>query len=835
MQDLRLALRSLRATPVVSLVAVLSLALGIGANTAIFSLVNSLLLRALPVVEPQRLVTLHSWDGKRFNRDWMYETWNALRTRAQNFDGAFATGEFGFRLTHGGEVQQVDGAFASGEFFSTLGVRPVLGRFFTSTDDVRGGGPDGPVAVISYGLWQQRLGGDPAVIGKPLMVDAAPFTIIGVTPPSFFGVEVGRAFDVFLPLETEPLVHVRSPMIGSPDGPMWLRVMLRLKPGDSIEHATAVLRGLQPTIRETGMPPALDRFPDAKRQFLTSPFVLASAMTGSSYLRTEYTRPLLALFVIVALVLLIACANIANLQLARATARRHEMSVRRALGASRWRLARQLLIESLLVATIGAAGGFLIAMWGSRVLVAQLTSIVERVTLDLSIDWHVLAFTAAVTMVTAMIFGMAPAWRTSRVEPIEALKEQGRQTGAGLGARASVSSGLVVVQVALTLVLLVVAGLFIRTFERLAHASLGFDSDRLLVVNVSSSSSTIEVAGRIGLYQRLVDAATAVPGVSHAAGSIMAPFGLGASIQIRIPAEAPAGTSGAPLPKANFYVTTPGWIATYGLALRAGRDLATRDSAHAPLVMLVNEAFVRKFMPSGRALDQRVGLSIVGSVVGTRTIVGVVSDAIGGGSLREAPLPTIYLPMTQWDMPIPILPRMYVTVRAPAGTPPATLTGSVTAALKAVDRQVGLTPHVLETDVRRSFAQERLIAMLAGGFGALALLLAAIGLYGVTAYAVGRRKMEIGIRLALGATPAGVIRLVLSRVAWLVAIGVAVGAAASAWIGQFATPLLFGVTARDPATLAIAAATLAIIGAVAGGLPASRASGLDPARVLRAQ
>jgi putative ABC transport system permease protein len=652
-----------------------------------------------------------------------------------------------------------------------------------------------------------------------------------VTPPSFFGVDVGRSADFILPLETEPLVHVHSPMFGSPEGPMWLRIMLRLKPGQSLDAATATMRALQPTIREVGMPPALERFPESKRKFLQSPFVVASAATGTSYLRDEYTRPLLALFVIVALVLLIACANIGNLQLARATARRHEMSVRRALGASRWRLARQLLVESLVIAAIGAAGGVLIAFWGSRALVTQLTSIVEHVQLDLSLDWRVLGFTIAVTALTALIFGTAPAWRTSRVEPIEALKEQGRQTSGG---GASISGSLVIAQVALSLVLLVAAGLFIGTFSRLATRALGFDSDRLLVFFVSAAATDVLPDDRAAFYQRLADTASTVPGVEHAAASSMAPFGMSAPINFKMPGNTASGTAATTLPRAALFVIAPNWLDTYGLTLRAGRDFTTHDSAHAPFVMLVNDAFVRANLPSGQALDRLVGLSIVGQTLGSRTIVGIVNDTVGG-SVRDEKKPAIYLPMAQWDLPIPLMTRMYVTVRAPAGIAPATLTQAVTAALKAVDPKLGLSAHTLDSDVRRSFAQERLIAMLSGAFGVLALVLATIGLYGVTAYTVTRRHLEIGIRLALGSTPGGVVRLVLARVAVLIGLGVLVGVAASVWVGQFAAPLLFGVTPRDPGTMAIATAILALIGAIAGGLPAWRASRLDPTRVLRSQ
>ena len=493
--DLRLALRLLVASPVLSAVAIASLALGIGANTAIFSLVNSLLLRTLPVAEPERLVLL-STDASASRRDpdaWNYGLWEEIRRRApQMFDGAVAWSATGLQdrlnlSTAGGEVQPVDGAYVSGDFFTTLGVSAILGRTFTSADDVRGGGPDGPVAVISYGMWQRRFGGDANVIGTSLVIERIPFTIIGVTPPEFFGAEVGRTFDVAVPLNAHRLIRGKDSDIDG--GMVWLYIMVRLKPGQSAEAATSLLRSVQPQIREAVVPATLP--PEAQdpafRQladqvFLKNPFTLVPASLGTSQLRRRYERPLLATLVIVGLVLLIACGNIANLLLARATARRHELSVRLALGATRWRLVRLLLVEALVLAGIGALAGLVFARWAGPMLVAQLSTSVTRVTLDLSLDWRVLAFTVAVTGATAVLFGTAPAFRARRVAPIDALKEQGR--GALGDARTGLSGGLVVAQVALSMVLIVAAGLLVGTFERLATLPLGFDTDRVLTVNV---------------------------------------------------------------------------------------------------------------------------------------------------------------------------------------------------------------------------------------------------------------------------------------------------------------------------------------------------------------
>src|SRR5262245_45828535 len=536
-QDVRVAVRVLRAAPIVTGVAILSLGLGIGANTAIFSLVNSVLFRTLPVAEPERLVMLSTdtASARRIAPAWSYALWDEVRGHStQMFDGAVAWsgGSTEERLnlsTAGGEVQAVDGAYVSGDFFATLGVPALLGRTFTAADDVRGGGPDGPVAVISYGMWQGRFGGNANVIGTALVIERIPFTIIGVTPPEFFGAEVGRTFDVAVPINAEQLIRGKDSDIDR--GGVWLSIMVRLKPGQSAEGATSLLRSVQPQIREAVMPaatlppeandPAVRQLAD--QVFLKVPFTLVPASMGTSRLRQRYQQPLLVTLAIVGLVLLIACGNVANLLLARATARRQELSVRLALGATRWRLVRLLLVEALLLAGIGALAGLVFARWASPLLVAQLSTSVTRVMLDLSLDWRVLAFTIVVTGLTTVLFGTVPAFRATRVAPIDALKEQGRGALGDAGSR--LASGLVVAQVALSMVLIVAAGLLVGTFERLATMPLGFDSDRVLTVNVDVTRASIAPSNRIPFYHQLVAAVAAVPGVAHAGGSMATPVG----------------------------------------------------------------------------------------------------------------------------------------------------------------------------------------------------------------------------------------------------------------------------------------------------------------------
>jgi putative ABC transport system permease protein len=831
-QDMRVALRVLRAAPIVTGVAILSLALGIGANTAIFSLVNSLLLRTLPVVEPQRLVTL-STDAARtagLTAAWTYALWEDTQRRApQMFDGAVAWSDERLNLsTAGGEVQAVDGVFVSGDFFSTLGVPALIGRLFTARDDRQGGGPDGAVAVISYGMWQRRFGGDANVIGTSLRIERTPFTIIGVTPPEFFGAEVGRSFDVAVPLNAHRVIRGKDSAIDR--GIFWLWIMVRLKHGQSAETATSLLRSVEAQIRK-----ATNLLPEAMvpRSQLAAPFTLVPAPLGTSRLRQRYEQPLLVTLGIVGLVLLIACGNIANLLLARTTARRHELSVRLALGATRWRLVRLLLVEALMLAGIGAVAGLVFARWASPLLVAQLSTSVTRVLLDLSLDWRVLAFTIAVTGVTAVLFGTAPAFRATRVAPIDALKEQGR--GALGEARTRLASGLVVAQVALSMVLIVAAGLLVGTFERMATLPLGFDSDRVLIVNVDVTRAAIAPSNRLGLYHQLVAAVAAVPGVAHAGGSMATPVGDRTDLGfLDLPGAPPAEPEPGPVPfwNSRFFLLhriTPRWLSAYGTVVIAGRDIDERDAPGAPPVALVNEAYARKFL-AGR---NPIGEVVPFSPENQRTVVGVVSDAVYI-SVRDGKRPTVYVPLAQPDtgaLPGPTA-NVHISVRPSAGSP-ASLAPRVAAALTAVDRNLAFTFRPLQDRVDASLTRERLVAVLAGFFGALALLLAALGLYGVTSYAVSRRRVEIGIRMALGAQPAGVLRLVLGRVFILVALGVIIGAAASALSSQFIAGLLYDLHPRDVTTLVSAAVMLTVVGAIAGWLPAHRASRIDPTHVLR--
>jgi len=819
MLALKSAIRSLRATPLVSGVAILSLALGIGANTAIFSIVDALLLKSLPVEHAGQLVVMRAGE---FRASWTNPIWEEIRARPELFDGAFAAGRVGFNAASAGEVEPIDGLFASGDYFRVLGVQPVLGRVFSPADDVRGGGPDGAVAVISYALWQSRFGGARDVIGRTLTLSRVQYTIIGVTPSEFFGHEVGRRTDVYVPLGTEPLVRGTESYLDA-RSTWWMQVFARLKPGQSAEQATALLTGAQPGIREATIPQQY-RPVDVAR-YLTDPFRLDPAAAGVSGLRTRYRTPLMALTAVVAFTLLIACGNIANLLLARASARRHEFAVRTALGASRWRLARQLLAENVVLSTIGAAAGVLVAMWGSQLIVSQIATTQNRLFLDIGVDWRMLGFTAAIAITTTLIFGIAPALLATRVPPMDAMKEQGRGTTSGKQAR--VAGGLVLAQVSLSLVLLIAAGLFVRTFQSLAKLDLGFVPERVLVMNIGAQRTGVEPTQRGQLYQRLREAAVNVPGVTHAALSVVTPVsGSQWNGDLYFPNK-------PDLPEeeriVNYNYLSPGWFATMQLPIIAGRDFDDRDRPGGVHAALVNRKFAEKYFdgenPIGKIVQTPPRPDEPGKTI---EIIGLTGDAVYE-SLRESLSPTMYWAMSQNDE---APSGVTLTVRTTSANP-VELSRALNAAMLAVHPDLTTSFRPLEDFISAAMSQERLIAMLSGFFGALALLLAALGLYGVTAYAVVRRRGEIGIRLALGASPAAVVRGILSRTGLLVGAGIIVGGAASWWASRFVSALMFGIPATDKTTIVGAMLVLAVVSALAGWIPARRAARIDPAEALR--
>jgi predicted permease len=812
-RDLRLAVRSLRSVPVVTSVAIFSLALGIGATTAIFSVIDSLLLRTLPVRTPEQLV-LFTDDGA-LTRAWNTPVWEQVR-RDHPFEQVAAWSRGRFNLAAAGEALYVNGLWASGSFFDILGITASIGRTFGDAYDHPSGGHEGRVAVISYRFWQDHFGGAPKVIGQSILIDRTPYTIIGVTPPQFFGMEIGRTFDVVVPLETRP--GSRSLNLS------WLTIIARLQPRQRLAAATGAMQARRPAILEALR--AAGATASWEQPYLRHRFRLVSVATGVSALREQYRRPLLAILAVVVFVMLIACANIANLLLARVAARRHELSVMTALGASRFRLARQALVESLLLATAGATSGLLLASCGRGALVSQLGRQPDlqstTIFINLSTNWHVLAFTIGIAVVSVVLFGLGPAVRASVVAPMPTMRDG---LGAGDG-RVRWSDGLVVAQLALSVVLVVAAVLFVRTFAGLVTRNLGFDPERVLIVSVSAERAPLAAAERIPTFERVLQAMQMLPGVDGAAASLLTPVsGLSLQNQVSVPGAAPVPSAGA---GALVNHVSPEWFRTMDTPLVAGRNFTDADRAGSTPVAIVNQAFVRQFLgdanPLGRAIR---GLPVDGPGV---TIVGVSGDAVYR-SLRSPLLPTIYLPFAQ-SREVTTFAMASVTVRTAADRP-ASLAGSITTALESIAPELTWTIRPLSDQIGDAASQERLTATLAGSFGVLALFLAALGLYGVTAYNVSRRRFEMGVRMALGASPATILRSVVGRVLLLVAIGAAAGVAASISLVRFVAALLYGVAPRDPLTLFGASVLLIAVAVAAAALPASRAARIDPATVLR--
>ena len=805
-QDVRTALRGLRKSPGFTLVAIGTLALGIGANTALFSIFSSLILRPLPVRDPGSLALLT-------NGSWSYPIWDEIRTRETDlFDGAFAWSADTLDLSASGQSDMVDAAYVSGRLFDVLGVTAVRGRMITPADDAAA--PDGPVAVISHRLWRQRFGGASDVVGRQLTVQRVPFTIVGVMPPGFFGPDVGRMTDVMVPFAAEPLIRGQESQLRD-KGSWWLQIMVRLKHGQRLEQANAALQVIQAQITE-----------GASRRL--QPFTLSAAATGNSALRGRFETPLFAMVVAVGLVLLVACANIASLMLARALARRRELSVRLALGSSRWRIARLLFVESLIVAMTGAVLALMFARWSSVLLVQQLSTWESTVALDLVLDWRVLGFTAALACLSAIVAGVVPVIGLKSITPSGALKHAGRGTTGDR--RVAVRGALVIAQIAVSLVLVVAAGLLLRTFASLNRLPLGFVPEPLLVVELNLQANGGPPEARLARVERLRDAAAAVPGVRSASvSSTRLLTGGGWSTGL-------VGIGDGPIvrlrsigrPSLWLNATTPGWFATMGTPLRSGRDFTAADRIGSRTVAIVNEAFVRQYLSGGQAVGERVRL--LRDEKTYYEIVGVVADAVYA-SPREGMLPILYVPIAQ-RAPEAFWPLVDLAINAAPGQR-AAMEREVAAALTRVDPTIAFTFRTFDQLVAATVAQERLIAMLSVFFGGLALLLAAIGLYGIVAHAVRARQAEIGLRMALGAAPSSIVRLVFKRVAILIVAGLALGLAGSLWAARFVEALLFRLEARDPVTFAGAAAVLVAVGALAAWLPARRATRLDPVTVLR--
>ncbi|MCU1262224.1 MAG: permease [Bryobacterales bacterium] len=815
LQDVRYTLRGLRSSPGFAAIAILSLALGIGANTAIFSLINAVMLKTLPVSHPEQLVELLM---KSEGSNWFTNPiWEQVRDRQDVFSGAFAYSPNRLNLSAGGEVRNASTSWVSGDFFRTLGVNPLLGRTIAVADDKRG---CPGIAVLSYDFWQREYGGAADVLERRLTLDTHPVRIVGVAPPGFNGLQVGEAIEIYVPLCAEGTLNRENSALDKRAN-WWLWIFARPKPGIGEQQALARLNTLAPQIFAATLPP---NYPsDGQKYHLSRKFDLFPAANGYSSVRREYKGALYTLMVVVGVVLLIACANVANLLISRATVRRKEIAIRIAIGAGRARLMRQLLTESLLLSSIGAALGVLFAQWASRMLVRFLSTSNSTVVLDLSIDGRVLAFTTAVAVVTGILFGLAPAWQGTRVDPHSAMKANARGVVES-HARFSLGKVLVAAQLALSLILLNGAGLMLETFAKLATLDTGFDKNQVLLIRVDPRYASVALDRRLPLYQELQQRLAAVPGVRSASFADITPVSGSSSDQIVHVDGYVAKSRRDSVVLVNLI--SAGFFATMETPFIAGRDFNQHDTLHARLVAVINQSMANKFFGSPADAVGKTYRHGYIEISDRIQVIGVVKDTKYRG-LREEKEAIAYYPQSQ------LPPARWTNFLVRANGPATSLIPGVKAAVNEVNHDITLQFRTLALQLDESLGRERLLATLSGFFGALALALAVIGLYGVMSYNVARRRNEIGIRMAVGAEQYRVLRMVLGEVAILIVAGLALGLAGAISGTRFLASFLYRLKPNDPTTLAAACMILAAATVVAGFLPAWRAANLDPMTALR--
>ncbi len=835
LQDLRYGLRMLAKSPAFTAVAVLTLALGIGANTAIFSLINAVMLKTLPVQNPQQLV-LFQWDDNKWppqfgqtgndsKFSFSYPAFEEFRTQNKELSTVFAWVPLGFNdqnTTVGinGEPTLANGMMVTGEYFSGLGVTPLIGRGITEADEDRGAPR---VAVISYAYWTGRFARDAGIVGKSITLNGIPFAIVGVTPPSFYGVEPGTEPDIWVPFDDKENMRPWGSQPGGGANSVFtarnwlcLNIMGRLKNGVTKAQAASALDILfHQIVTADWHPPKPDDVPH---------FTLASASQGMPYLQENSKQPLYILMVAVGLVLLIACANVATLLLGRATARKKEISVRLAIGASRWRLIRQLLTESVLMAALGGALGILFASWGTRALVALMSGGGSPMILDASADSKVLLFTLAASLFTGIAFGLAPAFRVTRVELASVMKD-GATSISGARDKRVLGKSLIVAQVAASLVLMIGAGLFVRTLINFENRNFGFNQQNLLTFGVDPTRAGYHDARLISFYTQLLDRVQALPGVRRATLMEFAPF-------INWSNNNDVAIEGATQKLGNVTVRSqtigPDFFSTMGIPIILGRGINRSDTTASPMVAVVDETFAKKFFPGENPVGHRFSRGSTFDPKDTIEIVGVAKPA-ELTDVHAKLRPKAYYAYAQTPK---YLDMMYFEVRTQG--PPATVISELRDTVRQADPAlplINLKTQSVETE--EALSQEALFARLTTVFGLLALLLAMIGLYGTMAYAVTRKTHEIGIRMALGAKPVDVLGMVIRQGITLALIGVAIGVVVALGITRLVASMIYGVTPYDPVTFVAVAIMLVLVAAVACYVPARRAMRVDPMIALR--
>jgi predicted permease len=827
--DLRLAFRGLRRSPLFAIVAILSLALGIGANTAIFTLLDQIVLRKLPVHAPEELVMLYqdasSMGSNAGTRMHSYPLYQDIQQRAEPLAEVLCRRLTAASLSVESTTERVLAEIVSGNYFSTLGVTPALGRVFNSLDDdqVYQGHPH---VVLSYDYWATRFARDPLIVGKTIRVNDYPMVIVGVSAQGFAGLDPAQSPQIRVPIQMKPVMLPEMTWIQMDNRrSRWVQIFARLKPGYTVESARAPLQGLFTQIRrhEMTLPEAKDWSAYSRDLFMKGQLLVDSAAGGFSGIRNEFSTALIVLMGMVGLVLLIACANVANLLIARALMRQRELAVRLSLGASRGRIVRQVLVESCVLALAGAIVGVFLAVVLTRSLLALIPTGSSPLLVSASPDWRILLFTLVLTVLTALVFGLLPALRASRPDPWITLKDTG---GAIAGTRGSMllRKSLVAGQVALSFLLLFGAGLFVRSLYNLKSTDAGVALDNLVTFQLSPSLSGYDDPRATQFYEALLERIRSAPGIKSAA-FVSVPILSGSEWDSYMSVEGHKAAEGEDM-QAFMNALSPGYFATMGIPLLEGRDFARMDTKEQATVAIVNRKFAEHFFKGRSALGKRIGYGGGPRSKLTMEIIGVVADSLYEGP-REGVRRQVFVP--RWGKSSA---AFYVrTLTASSST-----YNMIRNEVRQLDNAMPVYQmKTVEGQLDETLLTDRLIALLSAGFGILATVLACIGLYGVMAFAIARRTKELGVRLALGAQPMAVIRLVMKEVLLLVAVGLAVGVPTAIALGRLVSAQLHGIQPSDPGVGVVTAVALSIVAATAGLIPAHRASRIDPIRALRVE
>jgi predicted permease len=826
--DLRFALRTLHRSPLFTSIAILSLALGIGANTAIFTLMDQLMLRMLPVKDPEQLVMLYqrgAHNGSNMGqRMHSYPIYKDFQTKAAPLAEVICRREVQTSLSVDNQTERVDAELVSGNFFTMLGVQAAVGRVFNSQEDDRVYSGH-PVVVLSHDYWARRFAGDPAVVGKTIRVNNYPMTVVGVSAAGFAGLDPARAPQIRIPILMKPVIMPSQQWIEMDNRrARWVQVFARLKPGYTPESARAPLQGLFTQVRryEMTLPAAKDWSKYARDEFMKGTVHVEPAAAGFSQLRNSVSKALIVLMCMVGLVLLIACANVANLLIARAVARQKEIAVRLSVGASRAQLVRQLLMESLLLSVIGGACGVLLAMWMTRGLLALVPVEGNPLLLSATPDARILIFTIALTMLTGIVFGLLPALKATRPDLWGTLKDAVGSI-AGTGGTVALRKSLVAAQVALSFLLLFGAGLFVRSLHNLKGTNTGFrDLDKLVSFQLAPALSGYDAERVVRFYGELLDTIRATPGVKSAALAAV-PLLHGYEWDNSVTVEGYQARDGEDV-QAFMNALSPGYFSTMGVPILEGRDFDRRDVVKDAKVAIVNRKFAEYYFKGKSPVGRHIGMGNSPKTKVDVEIIGMVENSLYEGP-REGVRKQAFVP--NWgNGPV----AYYVRTSQDADS----MYAAVRAAVKKLDASMPVYEmKTLQVQLDQTLLTERLVAMLSAAFGALATLLASIGLYGVMAFVVARRTKEIGVRMAMGAQRGRVLWLVMREVLLLFGIGLAVGVPAAMALGRYVAAQLYGVEARDPSVAAVAVLTLAAVAALAGIIPAQHASRIDPLVALR--